>query len=300
MRAQRRTADAILASAAASIAPTTAAGIRARAALSQARQALSGDVAAGLDEPLRQLAQDAEYASKIANATPTADAARLASAIGDLADSADAIAQRVRSLGGTVGSLANGGDSLVDALTQLDGGADRIGAAVGAVGASIDGLASGVRTGEKRSGDLASGLQDASSAVRGLSGSPAGAKGTTSKSGTASFFDSGYFLLAALESGNGDAPFGVNVDKGGQGARIVVVPRYAAADPRTHALYERLRATSAELAKGLGAKTAVGGPAALLNDYNDAATHRLPLIVLVLTLVTALLWRSCCARSSWR
>ena len=289
VRAQRRKAEDILSAAERSISPTTTAGIQARAALALARRALAVDAGAGLDEPLRQLGLDAEYAAKIATALPTADAARLASAIGDLAVSADAIAKRVRNLGGTVGSLADGGDSLVAALQELDGGADQIGKAVGAVGASIDGLASGVRSGEKSSNALASGLQDASSAVRGLSGSPASAKDAQPQKASASFFDSGYFLLAALESGNGDAPFGVNVEKGGQGARIVVVPRYPAADPRTHALYERLRTASDQLAKTLGADAAVGGPAAVLSDYDAAATNRLPLIVLVLTLVTALL-----------
>jgi RND superfamily putative drug exporter len=106
---------------------------------------------------------------------------------------------------------------------------------------------------------------------------------------SASFFESGYFLLAALESGNGGNAFGVNVDQGGQGARIVVVPRHPASDPRTQALYERLQAMSARLGKKLGADAAVGGPAAVLSDYDAAATRRLPLIVLVLTLVTALL-----------
>ena len=39
----------------------------------------------------------------------------------------------------------------------------------------------------------------------------------------------------------------------------------------------------------LGAESAVGGPAATLADYNDVASSRLPIIVIVLTLVTALL-----------
>ncbi|HEX4363316.1 MAG TPA: MMPL family transporter [Solirubrobacteraceae bacterium] len=289
VRAQNHQADAILASAVSSLPPTSTAAIRARAALALARQALSADPGVVLDDPVKQLGQDAQYAGAIADATPVSDAAHLATAVGDLADSADAIAKRVRNLDGTVGSLTDGGASLVSALKALDGGANRIGAAVSAVGASVNGLASGVRSGATRSGALASGLQDASSAVRGLSGSPSGTQDATPQKSSATFFDSGYFLLAALESGKGATPFGVNVDRGGQGARIVVVPRYTAADPRTQALYARLQVTSAELGKTLGATSAVGGPAAMLADYNAAAAHRLPLIVLVLTCVTALL-----------
>jgi putative drug exporter of the RND superfamily len=154
------------------------------------------------------------------------------------------------------------------------------------VSSGATGLADGVRTGSQRSGQLASGLDDARSAVKGLGGSGGG--GATPKA-SSSFFDSGYFLLAALESGKGGTPIGVNVDHGGQGARIVVVPRYPASDPRTQALYERLRTTSASLGKTLGAETAVGGPAATIADYDAVAAKSLPLIVIILTLVTALL-----------
>jgi RND superfamily putative drug exporter len=289
IRAQRSAADASLAAAERSVTGFSATAIRARAAIHQARQALAADGAAALDEPVRQLGTDSQYAGKIADATPASEAARLTTAVGRLAANADAITKRVRSLGGSVGTLAQGGDSLVNALDQLDGGADKLSSAVGAVGAGVDGLANGVRSGEQRSGELSSGLRDASSAVRGLSGSKGEAASPQPAKATASFFDSGYFLLAALESGNGDAPFGVNVDKGGQGARIVVVPRYPASDPRTQALYARLRASAAHLGQTLGAETAVGGPAAVLSDYDAASRHRLPLIVLVLTLVTALL-----------
>ena len=82
---------------------------------------------------------------------------------------------------------------------------------------------------------------------------------------------------------------GVNVDHGGQGARIVVVPRYAASDPRTKALYGRLRTISGDLGNAMQSDAAVGGPAAMIADYDAVAGSRLPIIVIVLTIVTALL-----------
>ncbi|HWC26735.1 MAG TPA: MMPL family transporter [Solirubrobacteraceae bacterium] len=286
VRAQRRQADDALAAAERSIAPTTAAGLRARSALARARRALAGDAAAALDEPLRQIALDAQYAGRIASATPTNEAARLATAVGGLTESAQAITRSVRELGGTVGALTQGNDELARMLGRLDAGAGRITSALGAVRTEADGFATGARAGEQRAGRLASGLDDARSAVRGLSRSGGGA--AAPRSARASFFDSGYFLLAALESGGGK-PIGVNIDRGGQGARIVVVPRYKASDPRTQALYRRLRTATAQLGASLGAQAAVGGPAALLADYNSVAGDRLPLIVIVLTLATALL-----------
>ncbi|HUR85048.1 MAG TPA: MMPL family transporter [Solirubrobacteraceae bacterium] len=289
VREQRRQVDEALAAAERATPATTTAGIRTRAALRQARQALAADTAAALDEPLRMISMDAEYASRIAAATPARDAAKLASAVGELADSAESISKRVQSFGGSVSALTDGSDSLVAALDKLDGAGAGIGTAFAKVREGVDGLASGVRSTEARTGALASGLDDARSAVRGLDDQAAVSSPTATKAANASFFDSGYFLLAALESGSGGTPFGVNIDKGGQGARIVVIPRYPAADPRTQALYERLRTASTGLGKTLGAETAVGGPAAVLSDYESTASSRLPLIVLVLTLVTALL-----------
>jgi RND superfamily putative drug exporter len=269
--------------------PLTTSSLAARAALKRARQALASDPAAGLDEAVRQVGVDAQYAGAIAAQTPSKEASALAASVGRIAASADAIARQVRDLDGAFGGLSKGGDALSAALKQLDGGADRIGAAVDSVSSSASGLADGIRSGEQRSGALASGLREAGSAVNDMSGSASSGNGSTPKKGSASFFDSGYFLLAALESGNGETPFGVNVDKGGQGARIVVVPRYPASDPRTQALYVRLQGLSDRLGEKLGAVSAVGGPAASLSDFDDAAAHRLPLIVLMLTFATALL-----------
>ena len=286
VRAQRRQADDALAAAERTILPTTTAGVRARNALASARRALAADAGAALDEPLQQVGVDAQYAARLAAAIPARDAARLAKAVGTLADTAAAISRNVRRLGGSVGALTEGSDSLARMLAELDGGASKISSAAGAVRSELDGFAGGVRAGPERSGRLASGLGDARAAVKDLRGAAAG--GAAPRSATASLFDSGYFLLAALESGK-DKPLGLNIDRGGQGARIVVVPRHPASDPRTQALYERLRTASVALAASLGAHTAVGGPAAALADYDAAANDRLPIIVIVLTLVTALL-----------
>ena len=277
IRAQRNQADASLAAAERSISGFRTTAIRARAA----HRSGAPGARRGRRGRARRAGPPARYGRPVRRQDRQRDARRRGGApdrppSAGSPTSADAITTRVRSLGGTVGVLAQGGDTLVDALDRLDGGADKLSSAVDAVGAGVDGLAGGVRSGEQRSGELSSGLRDASSAVRGLSGAKGEAAGSPQPAkASASFFDSGYFLLAALESGSGDAPFGVNVDKGGQGARIVVVPRHPASDPRTQALYARLQSSAANLGRTLGAETAVGGPAAVLSDY-DAAVARSP------------------------
>jgi RND superfamily putative drug exporter len=288
VRAQRQQADDVLAAAERSIFPTSAAALRARSALAKARRALASDPAASLDDPIRLLRNDADYAGRISAATPARDAADLARVVSALADGAASLTRRVRELNSTVGALSQGGGSLAKALAQLDGGAAQISHAVAAVRDGASGLADGVQTGAQRTSALASGLDDARSAVAGLSGATGAGGGAPTTKATSSFFDSGYFLLAALESGK-DQPMGVNVDHGGQGARIVVVPRWPASDPRTQALYERLQTASGKLGTSLRADSAVGGPAATLLDYQAVAAQRLPLIVIILTLITALL-----------
>ncbi len=289
IREQRRQADDALAAAERSILPTSSSAMRARTALAKARKALAADAGATLDDSIRQLGTDATYAGRIAAATPAHDAKKLATAVGQLADSAESIARNVRSLGGSVGALSQGSSSLAKALDALDSGAAQVSDAAGSVRDGASGLASGVKDGSERSSRLASGLDGARSAVKGLSGSAGGGGGGASPKASSSFFDSGYFLLAALESGEGGTPIGVNVDHGGQGARIVVVPRHPASDPRTQALYQRLRETSTKLGASLDAETAVGGPAATIADYDAVASKNLPLIVILLTVITALL-----------
>ncbi len=289
LRAQRQQAGAALDSAERSL-PRFGSGVAAaRSALQQARRALAVDGAQALDDPLTKLNQDAAYAGAIATATPVDEARAVAASSARLADGADRLAERVGGLGGSVRALSGGTREVVDAISRLDGGADRLGAAFGAVRGGVKGLQAGVLDGERRTGELAAGLDGAQRAARGLGTASAGADAGSAPAPAPGFFDSGYFLLAALESDKGAAPFGVNVDRGGQGARIVVVPRYPRDDPRTEALYARLRTVTAELGVALGARAAVGGPAARLADYDASADARLPLIVIALALVTALL-----------
>lgn len=106
--------------------------------------------------------------------------------------------------------------------------------------------------------------------------------------------DSGYFVLAGIEAARprdrANAAFATDVGRGGGVARVIVVPQTGPFDADAPALRDRLRAlartTAGEL--GPGARSYVGGPAVLLDDFDQATSARFPLLVATLVAVTFL------------
>jgi RND superfamily putative drug exporter len=80
----------------------------------------------------------------------------------------------------------------------------------------------------------------------------------------------------------------IDLDRGGQAAQLLVIPRYTFNTPGSEALNERLKQDAAALAAASGLRTGVTGGAAQLTDYSDAVASRVPLVVLVITLATFL------------
>jgi RND superfamily putative drug exporter len=99
-------------------------------------------------------------------------------------------------------------------------------------------------------------------------------------------FTSGYFGLAALD---GTTPpvrstvsETVDLDHGGQAAKILVVPRFK----RTAALDKRLRADAQQLGQELGGHAGVTGNLAELADYANVSSSKLPIVIAVVSLLT--------------
>lgn len=194
----------------------------------------------------------------------------------------------LRELSGNVAGLSGGADGFKAMLAKLDGGAGTLGSGVQRLQEGVTGVASSVQASRRQSDGLVRGLTGASDELEGVStGSASSRPGRPSA--TSKAIDSGYFVLAALESRDGGSATGLNVERGGQAARVVVVPRYGPSDPRTAALYARLTTRAETFAATTTSKAAIGGPAAQLIDYERAADGRFPLIVLVLALATTLL-----------
>ncbi|CAB4910628.1 unannotated protein [freshwater metagenome] len=193
----------------------------------------------------------------------------------------------LRGLSGSVSDLSGGAGGFQTALSRLDGGAGRLEGGVQQLKAGVSGVAASVDASRERSDGLVRGLTGARTELESVSTGSAAPAGAGGRSATSKAIDSGYFVLAALD-GQGSAT-GLNVERGGQAARVVVVPRTPPSDPRTAALYRRLTERAAAFSEDTGSQAAIGGPAAQLIDYEQAADARFPLIVLVLAVATTLL-----------
>ncbi|MCU0313703.1 MAG: MMPL family transporter [Solirubrobacteraceae bacterium] len=104
--------------------------------------------------------------------------------------------------------------------------------------------------------------------------------------------ESGYFVLAAIEGAQPqtqtNAAFATNTRRGGNTARVIVVPEQGPFDPQSADLRPELERLADETAQAIGAEAVVGGPAVVLDDFDTETSARIPLLVLVLSLATFL------------
>jgi RND superfamily putative drug exporter len=103
---------------------------------------------------------------------------------------------------------------------------------------------------------------------------------------------SGYFVLAGVEGAQPatqtNVGFAINTPRGGNTARVIVVPNGGAFNEKTQALRSALERAAGDAAHAIGAETVVGGPAVLLDDFDKSTSGRFPWLVGVLVIVTFL------------
>jgi RND superfamily putative drug exporter len=228
-------------------------------------------------------------------------AGRLANGLGKLANGDARLAHGLGRLSSGNGRLANGlgrlssgNGQLAEGLGKLAAGNGRLASGLGALVAGGGRLAGGLAAGDSRAGALATGLAQAQTPLQGyasmLHGYAQGYRLLHADSPNA--LDSGYLVLTALDGTV--APMReqvaqlVNVDEGGQAARIMVV---ASSPPRSRAtatLSGRLRHSLPALAAATGGDVEIGQGAQYLLDYKNANTARVPWLVLALAIVAML------------
>ena len=179
-----------------------------------------------------------------------------------------------------LGKLETGAGQLEDGLSQLTTGADRLGT----------GLAGGVAP----AGELGAGLGTMEAAVaKARSEIPSTADLERLKQDSPGLFDSGYFVLAAIEGApeadRDAASFAVNLGAGGNAAQIVVASRAAANDESTMALGKTVRDKTRAFAEAGDLQWGVAGPAAGMADFNDYGRGRIALVVAAIAVAVALL-----------
>ena len=204
--------------------------------------------------------------------------ARIANGTGELDAGIGQTAVGAAQLAGAAGELSLGTSALNNGLAQLLAGS-------GELATGIDAAANG----SERIGRGINRLLDAVVAVRRASDAQTRSlerQGTDVNKAARS----GYFVLAGIEGAQpqsqANASFAINTARGGNTARVIVVPEKGAFDEDTAALRPTLERLAADAAKDMGAEEVVGGPAVLLDDFDQATSARFPLLVIVLVLVT--------------
>jgi len=188
----------------------------------------------------------------------------------ELAGGAAELSDRATTLGPDLGRLQSGTDRLAGGLTTLSGGLDQ--------------LQSNLVTGYWRTRPLAGGLRRADVQL------------TTNRQRirhqSPGLFDSGYFVLSALDGApqaqRQQAGETIDLQRGGQAALLVTIPKYGFNTPGSTAVDHTLEGAAAGLSHATGAVTAVAGGAAQLTDYDESTTTRIPLVIAVISLVTFL------------
>jgi putative drug exporter of the RND superfamily len=197
-------------------------------------------------------------------------------------------------LAGGLGSLRKGNAKLASGLGSLQKGDAKLAGGLGRLANGGSRLGGGLSAGESSSGKLAAGLAGVQGPLRKYAVMLKGYEQDyhllhTEAPGA---LDSGYLVLTALDGTI--APVReqvaqlVNVDRGGQAARMVIVPSSAPGSPATAALSKRLQSSLPALGAATGSEVQIGQGAQYLLDYTNANTARVPWLVLALAIVATL------------
>jgi len=109
---------------------------------------------------------------------------------------------------------------------------------------------------------------------------------------TPGIFDSGYFVLSALDGTRGPlreaATQAVDLSGGGQAVRYLVTTRYDFASDGSVDFNERLEDDAATLGEEAGVEAGIAGGTATLNTYSRVTRERMPLVITAITIATFL------------
>ena len=185
--------------------------------------------------------------------------------------------------------LAGSAAGLSGGLEQLSSAAHRLATGLDELHGGAAALERGLADGFQRSYPLQRGLGRAGVRVSAAAG-PLARGAAALRRRSPHLFDSGYFVLSALDGAppvpRALAGEAVNVGRGGQAARLLVVSTDPFNTPGSRATGALLNAEAARLARGGHLVTGVSGGAAILNDYGSATRSRLPLVIGAIVVIT--------------
>ncbi|MEX2448514.1 MAG: efflux RND transporter permease subunit [Solirubrobacterales bacterium] len=215
-----------------------------------------------------------------------------------LAKGAARLSDGLRRLEGAGKRLARGSARLARAAAGLRGGLDRLGAGAVALAGGLEQLGGGTEAlqaslaeGYRRSQPLQGGLEQATVQVLSTD-ERLSRQAQRLRRATPGLFDSGYFVLSALDGAQAPvrerAAAAIDLEGGGQAAAVLVISRHTFNSPGSIALDRRLDSEAAALGREADLETGVAGGAAQLNDYSSETRSRIPFVIAAITLATFL------------
>jgi putative drug exporter of the RND superfamily len=242
----------------------------------------AGQLAGGLGKLAGGNAQLATGLGKLAGGN-----AQLAGGLGKLANGN-------RRLATGLGKLTDGNVQLATGLGKLVGGGAQLAGGLGKLAAGGAQLAGGLSSADSRTGALAAGLGGAQRPLQSYATMLRGYQQDSRllHADSPHALDSGYLVLTALDGTvspmREQVAQLVNVDGGGQAARVMVIASSPPDAPATAALSRRLQRSLPALAAATASKVEIGQGAQYLLDYTNANTARFPWLVLALAIVAVL------------
>jgi putative drug exporter of the RND superfamily len=215
-----------------------------------------------------------------------------------ISSGATRLSDGLRKLEGAGKKLAHGSARLARAAGGLESGVARLAAGATALASGLTRLRDGASSleenlarGYSASRPLQTGLRRAT--VQVLSNSARlNRQATRLQRATPGIFNSGYFVLSALDGARPRVrertATAIDLNGGGQAAAILVISRFTFNSPGSIALDKRLQVEAARLGREAGLETGVAGGAAQLNDYSHVTRERIPFVVAAITLATFL------------
>jgi RND superfamily putative drug exporter len=194
-----------------------------------------------------------------------------------LAKGAATLDREAQAIPGQLARAALASTALADGLAQLVDGTSQ--------------LERGLAEGFSRSYPIQSGLRRASVRIT-AQGARLNRQAGRLRRTSPGIFDSGYFVLSALDGTRGQlresASQAVDLEGGGQAARFLVTSEYGFNADGSIALNEKLEEDAGELSRTAGVEAGVAGTTATLNTYSRVTKEKMPIVVIAITLATFL------------
>jgi RND superfamily putative drug exporter len=246
-------------------------------------RALATDLAerARTDPSIQPQAQQARTLAR-AIASSRNEAKRLRNISNVVNDSLNQISAGGRQLEMGVGRLEDAAGGLTGGLETLGFGALKLAEGLGALEGGAGALTEGLSEGFQRSRPLEVGLRRSGIRVSAIA-APLSEGVERLHRSSPGLFDSGYFVLSALEGASprrralaGEA---VSVQGGGQAARMLIISDYGLNTDGSREVGDRLKGDARLISRESGLQTGLAGGAAVLNDYGEVTRARIPLVV---------------------